>query len=224
MERSPHFPAVNHWKLVILFVAISGMFFGLAWIRAFYGSMQAYGEAEAFLKSGNLLKAVTYFDRSLHWYTPFNPYVQRSAQKLWDISLEAEKRGDLRLSIIAVSTLRSGFVAARSVFMPGKDWIERCNGRLKELRNLQERIGGEGGEGGVFDGSILDDPQVRGPHILWSIAGVIGFLGWVGSAAAAIVSGKRAYPEARRIGLSTGQWILSCAIFWVVWIVGLVKA
>ena len=50
----------------------------ILWIRVFYGSMQDYKTGETLLKENQTIRAITYFDRSLHWYAPLNPYMERS--------------------------------------------------------------------------------------------------------------------------------------------------
>jgi hypothetical protein len=77
--------------------------------------MQDYGTQGTFLKENQIIRAISYFDRSLHWYAPLNPYVQKSAQRLWEIGDRAERDGDLKLAFIAFSTIRSGFYGSREV-------------------------------------------------------------------------------------------------------------
>jgi hypothetical protein len=61
------------------------------WARVFYGAMEDYNKGEALLEENQTIRAITYFDRSLHWYAPLNPYVERAAKRLWDIGEKAEK-------------------------------------------------------------------------------------------------------------------------------------
>jgi len=60
--------------------------------------MQDYKTAETLLKENQTIRAITYFDRSLHWYAPLNPYVEWSAKRLWEIGERAEQEKDPRLA------------------------------------------------------------------------------------------------------------------------------
>jgi len=71
--------------------------------------MQDYDTGETLLKGNEIIRAITYFDRSLHWYAPVNPYLERAATRLWEIGEQAEKAGDKRLALIAYESIRTGF-------------------------------------------------------------------------------------------------------------------
>jgi len=196
----------------------------MVWARVFYGSMRAYQEGELYLNSDRYIKAITFFDRSMHWYAPLNPYVQRSAQRLWEIGKHAQKNGDIRLALISARTIRRGFIAARSLYTPGGDWIEKCDLRIYELLKLdQDRKGNLKGEK-IDIGTVLKDPQVRGPDILWTIFLLAGFLGWIGSVIGFIMSQFRTFKATRFSISSNFKWILFGTFFFAVWIVGMVNA
>jgi len=145
----------------------------ILWVRVFYGSMQDYKTGETLLRENQTIRAITYFDRSLHWYAPLNPYVERSAKRLWEIGEKAEKEGDIRMARIAFESIRGGFYAASHFIVPGKNWIDRVDTKLEELG---ERAGRSG-----------EKPKDPHPSILWSVVVVIGFFGWIGSVGAFIV-------------------------------------
>ncbi|MFH1481250.1 MAG: hypothetical protein ABIG67_08270, partial [Pseudomonadota bacterium] len=188
-------------------------FLGIIWARAFYGSLQAYGEAERFLKQGNTIRAITYYDRSLHWYTPFNPYVQRSAERLWEIGIRAEKEGDMKLALISFQTIRGGFIASMGFYSPGKGWIERCEGKIEDI---VKRAGGQGRDQG-------DSGRVS-PGIFWSTMVEVGFLGWMGGVIGLILDGIRRKETSKPYVIPFILWIGATAGFFILWIVGMMKA
>ena len=196
----------------------------MIWARVFYGSMQACQEGETYLKAGQHIKAITFFDRSIHWYTPLNSYVDKSAARLWEISKDAQKRGDIRLALIAAKTIRRGFVAARSFYTPGRDWIERCDLRIHELVLIEQVRKGELKKGELAEISILDSPQVKGPSILWSIILLTSLLGWIGSVIGFIMSGFRTSQKTRLLSISNLKWIILWATFFAIWVIGMMKA
>jgi hypothetical protein len=197
---------------------------GMLWVKVFMGSMKAYEEGERSLEQSEFTRAVTYYDRSLHWYAPWNPYVERSAQRLWEISEKAEGGGDVRLAIIALRTIRRGFYGASHLYLPGKPWIERCELKIQELLDLEiVRHDSSHGEGRVGDGSKKVE-DISSPDVFWSLVVEVGFLGWIGSALCFIVS---AFPDGRsgrkRLGRSL-TWSILLVISFSLWIIGMIKA
>jgi hypothetical protein len=174
--------------------------------RVFYGSMQDYETGETLLRENQTIRAITYFDRSLHWYAPLNPYVQKSAQRLWEIGEKAEKSGDTRLAVIAFGTIRSGFYSASYLVTPGKDWIRKVDGKLHELGAAGENV---------------KDPQ---PNACWSIVVVIGFFGWVGSVLGFILHVMGPVKDFRKKWVSAIRWTGLFAVFFTLWIWGMFKA
>jgi hypothetical protein len=220
----PYAVRTRNLRIILISVALIVGFLFMVWARVFYGSMQAFGEGETHLQKTQYIKAITFFDRSIHWYTPFNPYVYKSARHLWEISMDAQARGDIRLALIAVRTIRRGFVSARSFYLPGKDWIEKCDQRIYELLKIDQVKKGSSNDKSLLKGSILDDPQVRGPDIFWSVILLIGFLGWVGSVMALIMRGFRGFGGNRILNASNFKWIGLWAVCFAAWIVGMVMA
>ena len=207
---------------LILCLVMIGFF--MVWARSFYGSMKAYNQGEIYFNEQQYVRAITFFDRSLHWYTPHNPYVQKSAERLWDIAMRAEQQGNTRLALIATRTIRRGFYAARSFYTPGKNWINKCDLKINELmlleRNQQE----------MRDAPIQLDKPIRPrqkattPSTLWSIIVVIGFLGWIGSAIGFIMLACKGDREVRLFGSRGVTWVSLALIFFALWLVGMMKA
>jgi hypothetical protein len=210
-------------------VRIAGMIVGLVaialamvWVRAFYGSMRAYEQGARHLEAHRDIRAITFFDRSIRWYTPFNPYVYRSAQRLWEIGERAYRHGDIRLSLIAIRAIKRGFYSARSVYTPGKDWIKKCNIRIGELIEIDQSTTMPRGPTGATESPAR--PKARSLSTFWSIIVEIGFLGWIGSMLGFIMfayqgNGKAALRTSRGLG-----WGGLALIFFALWIIGMVKA
>jgi len=104
-ESSPRRNRVS--GVIVKTLAFALLLLAILWARVFCGSMKDFETGETFLKENQIIRAITYFDRSLHWYAPLNPYVQKSAQRLWEIGDRAERDGDLKLAFIAFSTIRN---------------------------------------------------------------------------------------------------------------------
>jgi hypothetical protein len=198
------------------------VFLFLVWARAFYGSLKDYGKGEEFLKQNQLIRAVTYFDRSIHWYTPLNPYVEKSAQRLWEIGQKAEQQGDSKIALIAYQTLRSGFSSARHFISPGRQWIERCEARINHLTATEGKS--ETKDGDKMQGSPQETPRDSAPDVFWSVALEAGFLGWIGSMLAVIFTWRHTSEDRRKKRLRSFKWVGLALGFFALWIVGMFKA
>jgi hypothetical protein len=196
---------------VIVFIILS------IWTKSFFESRKNYRIAEEHLQAGDNTKAITFFDRSLHWYTPLNPYIQKSAESLWEIGLQAKQEGDIRLALVAVRTIRQGFYAARSFYTPGGGWIARCDTKIATLidRELES----------------FEPPEVQTrrpsvdaePDIFWTVILEIGLLGWVGSVIGFFVCTKRG--ENYQLSLRPAiLWSTTIILFYGLWILGMTQA
>jgi hypothetical protein len=220
----PYMLKTRNFRTIFKVIALVILFLLMVWGRVLYGSMQTCREGEIHLQQRQYIKAITFFDRSIHWYTPFNPYVHESARHLWKISMDAQARGDIRLALIAARTIRRGFVSARSFYVPGRDWIEKCDLRIYELLKIEQDKKEHSREGKTIKGPFFDDPQVRGPDFFWSIILLAGFLGWIGSVIALIMSRFSASYGKRILNVSNFKWIVLWAVCFSAWIVGMIKA
>jgi amino acid permease len=210
MERSTSRAIIKIGSVVFFLLVI-------LWGRVFYGSIQDYKTGETLLKENQTIRAITYFDRSLHWYAPLNPYLERSAKRLWEIGERAEKEGDIRMARIAFESIRNAFYGTSHVFTPGQKWIDRAETRIKKLTDGRAYRHGE-------DAKAAEAPKRSHPHVVWSVAVVLGFLGWVGSAFGFIISvfrKDRGTEKAFRKGL---VWLCLILAFAALWVAGMVMA
>jgi len=212
----------RYGEIIILIVGIAILFLAIVWARSFFGARECYLKAEEQLQKGNYIRAVTFYDRSLHWYTPFNPYIERAAQRLWEIGNRAEEQGDTKLALIAYRTIRHSFYAARSFYTPGKDWISKCETRIAALAGSQLRSKYEKNQ--LISGFAIKSQVVLGPSVLWSAVVVFSFFGWVGSVIAIIFFSLRPPRKIRKISSSALPWTGLGLFFFALWIVGMLKA
>ncbi len=172
---------VNSRYLRMISMILGLMVIGLIiiWGRSFYGSFRAYQKGETYLEEKQYIRAVTFFDRSIHWYTPFNPYVRKSAERLWGIGEQAEKQGDIKLALIAFRTIRRGFYGASHFRTPGMAWIRKSERKVNVLLGVEKRDREVSGDSASLREELLRDQKSTSPKILWTIVLEIGFLGWM---------------------------------------------
>jgi len=204
-------------KIGLFILGVLMLFFVMVWARAFYGSMEAYKEGERLLASGQYVRAVTYFDRAMHWYAPLNPYVTKSAEMLWEIGTKAQERGDRRLALIAFRTIPTAFYGARHVLTPGKEWIKKSRARIRTLVD-QEKEEGRNRQG------LPPPSKKKAPGVIWSMAVVIGFLGWAGSAVGLIIFGIGKKGGRSPFWNAIPPWTALIIGFFALWIAGMMTA
>ena len=207
------------WFLVPLLAAV---LLAVVWGRVLWGGYRAYEQGMRHIENDETVAAVTYFDRSLHWYAPFNPWVNASAERLWEIGEEAESTGDTRLALIAYRTIRRGFYAARSVYQPGRDWIRRSEERIARL--TREPDGSSMSVEGKGGSHPLPLQETRDPNVFWSIVVVVGLLGWIGFAVGFITA--QWGPWRQGTSWFHRRWFLGGGFFLclLLWFLGMMKA
>jgi len=223
-----HFPTdlfkLKNIKMIFMILGLITIILLMVFARAFYGSMMAYYEGEMYLKEQQYIRAITFFDRSIHWYTPFNPFVERSVESLWNIGKYAEEKGDTKLALIAFGTIRGGFYSAYSVYEPGREWIKKCDIKINQLTGLEERKRGTLDSSKVGRRYLSERKKSPSPNIFWTIFLEIGFLGWIGSVIGFILFPLRRKKETKYSTFSSLVWIGLTIVFFAFWIIGMMKA
>jgi hypothetical protein len=204
-------------NMIVKAVSIGVLVMLVLWARVFYGSMKDYETGETLLKENQVIRAITYFDRSLHWYAPINPYLDKAATRLWEIGEKAEKEGDLRMARIAFESIRNAAYGTTHVFTPGKEWIRRAESKIHALSGAKGQKGDENAEPWT--------PK-RGPHphALWSVAVVVGFLGWVGSVLGFIFAALHEDHSNGKPFQKKVVWLSLVLGFGALWLAGMVMA
>lgn len=199
-----------------------GVFLFMTWVRCFYGSMEAFSTGEEMLRQNQLIRAITYFDRSIHWYTPWNPYVEKSAERLWEIGEKAVQDGDLTMALIAFRTIRGGFYAASHFVTPGKEWIEKSEAKIDQLVRTENNAASKSRESELKE-MIRKNQKGASPDVFWTVILEIGFWGWVGSLFG-IIFRKWGPKDGQANPIGPLAWVGLCIVFFAVWIIGMMKA
>ncbi len=185
-----------------------------------------YQKAEAAKARGDLTTAVTHYRRSIKWYLPGAFYVAKAAEGLWQVGMEAERKEDKVLALMACQELRSGFYAARSFYTPGKEWIKRCDHKIAALMAQWEASSARGKESPSIEAlrqkhlAILS--QQDRPDYFWSIILELGFFGWLGGTIGFVMQvflGEKGFNNKRALG-----WGIVILISYFLWITGMLKA
>lgn len=203
--------------VILKAVSVGVLLLLVLWGRVFYGSMQDYKTGETFLRENQTIRAITYFDRSLHWYAPLNPYVERSAKRLWEIGEKAEKEGDMRMARIAFESIRNACYGTSHILTPGGEWIDKAESRIKTLENEKAREGDGQAE-------VAHTKKSSHPHVGWSVSVVVGVLGWAASIVGFIVFAFRRNRASGSAFLKGLVWLCLILAFAALWVAGMVMA
>lgn len=199
--------------LAVIIVAVS-----FVWLKAFWSSRASFNAGQKYLQSGKHVKAITFFDRSLHWYAPLNPYPFKSAARLWHIGLIAQKSGDIKTALMAVRTIRRGMYAARSFYTPGKDWIARCDSKIASL--MAKKPSGPDKD----TTTPPADKKSAEPRVFWTLVLQVGFFGWILSVCGFLTQALRDPSAARLKSKPAIAWGILFVFFYFLWVIGMVKA
>jgi hypothetical protein len=196
----------------------------MVWTRAFYGAGQAYRQAEECVKTGDHVRAIALFDRSIRWYAPFNPHVHKSVDRLWEIAVWAEHEGDPSTALMALRTIRQGFYAARNLYDPGTDWTEKCDARIRKIIEAEDAKKNEN----VPDGGRRLFPSehhvMNTPHTGWSMVVTLSFLGWIGSAIGLVSFAFRDGLKPKFVASQAAIWGCCVLVFFTLWIASMLRA
>mgnify|MGYP006286786491 FL=1 len=192
----------------------------LIWAKAYRASGKNLRIGERHLLADNKVSAITFFDRSLHWYAPFNPHFDQSAQHLWDMAVQAEREGDTQLALMAFRSICRGLNASRSFFTPKTQLIRRCRVKIEGLMN--QKVDGQT-ERSV--GKPLSEHQKHAePNVFWSVMLSIGLFGWIGSVIGFLLFSLTDGPSPGLISRRGIGWGTAVVVFYALWIVGMVRA
>ncbi len=162
---------------IILFLLLTGG-------KVLYMQRSHFAAAERFYAALNWKLAIREYDAALHSYFPGSPYVGRSAEKLWQIGEMFEREGKPNWAVLAYSSIRSSFYASRSLYTPGKEWIDKCDDKIAAL-NVQMLVN-EGSlapeQSEAEREKLLYAMRVdRAPDPFWSVLVEASFFGWISS-------------------------------------------
>jgi len=206
-------------------IIIASIMLAMVIVKAYYRSAKEFNMGEDAFKKQEFNMAITHFERSIHWYTPFNKHVSGSAERLWEIGEIAEKKGDPSLALLAYRSLRSSFYAVRSFYTPHKEWINRCDEKISTLVASQETTF-ESEKKKSFAQRKAESLKLlktnRAPHVGWSIFLEVGFVGWVSCTIMFILkvfTGENGFNGRKAL-----FWGPSIILFYAMWIIGMMKA
>ena len=205
--------------------AVCAIFILLVSGRVFYLQRSHFMNAEEYFMKAEWKLAIREYDNAMHFYTPWSPYVQRSAEKLWQTGEMFEKQGRLEWARLAYASIRSSLYASRGLYTPRKDWIIKCDDKIADL-NIRLLIRDGSIKPAEADAEKQKQLYVlkvdKAPKPAWAVLVEAGFWGWIASAIFIIVRGFDAEGKLKIKPAIYGA--LFCLVTFALWVVSLLKA
>ncbi|MFT4578671.1 MAG: hypothetical protein ACI8PD_001546 [Nitrospinales bacterium] len=193
----------------------------LTFLKIYLNGNEEFSIAEELFSKNNYTEATTHYERAIQWHLPGSSTPALAAEKLWRISLLYESKNLTDEALKTCRLLRGAFYSTRSLFTPGKKWINLCNEKIAhwmaskpDLTN-KTPLSFENRKNKFLKNLQADRP----PSTFGSILTEVGFFGWVACAALFLL--KAITPTA---GLKPRPAIIYSAaflIFYVIWILGM---
>jgi len=200
---------------ILLFVSV------MLLMKTIFNARQEFAYGEQAFTRGEYAVAITHYERTIKWYTPFSKTIRHAVERLWQLGTEAETRGEWHLALEAYQSLRASLYAVQSFYIPYQSWIPKTEERIAPLL-AQTKAGQESNADKLAQDTARFAMQLQrhvGPHLGWSILVEIGFLGWVGATVGLIwYVVDEAGHFARRQGL---LWSGLIAIFFALWLISM---
>lgn len=164
-------------------------------------------------------RAVEHYERVIHWHVPFLSLSDQAAERMWSHALNAEQQGNIEKALNTYRVLRGAFYAARSLYTPGKDWIQRCNEKIASLMASKPAYS-ETERKQSFEQRKTEYLELlsreKPPHPEWAFLTEVSFAGWVTCIFLFIIKGFTATGtfQAQPALRWAGGWLV-CYGFWV---------
>ncbi|MFH1262254.1 MAG: hypothetical protein V1495_02250 [Pseudomonadota bacterium] len=191
-------------------------------IKVLYESRREWNEGWTAVRAGRTEDAILHLERAIHWYLPGNPFTGKAVRALWEIGQGAEASDPAR-ALLAYDALRGSLHSIRSFYWPYREWIEKSNERIAQLRASEES---KRDPSRPFEKALEFHRQVLiptdRPRIGWVLWAQLGFWGWIGSVVGWIFRGfdREGRMQMRR----SLPWITALVLFFTVWVIGLSRA
>ncbi len=156
------------------------LLFAIIYWRVIDSSKTEFALGERALVHHRHQDAVAHYRRSVRWYAPFNPYVQRSLDRLERIGKQAEKNHQPLDALDAYRAIRAGINSTRSTYTPHADYLARAN---KHIAHLMAQLPpppidankSEAERERAFAKLYGDAPR---PAVGWALLAIAGFFAW----------------------------------------------
>lgn len=181
--------------------------------------------ARAARARGDTDLAGLHYRRAIRWYSPLSGSVGEAVSELRALADERERAGASSEALRLYRDLRGALYAIRHVTEPYRDVRDAVEEKIATLmaREPPTTVADRGKTEEQRRAEFLAELRsVPTPDVGWSVALLVGFFGWVGSAATFFWRGFT--PEGRLVGRPALLWGALVVGFFALWVVGMTQA
>ncbi len=170
------------WQLVLGLLVLVG---ALLAARMLLGARAELVRAEQAAHAPDSLAVDRHLRRCVAYYLPANPWVAAAVARLRHRARRADSAGDLKTALARWRALRGSLLALRGATQPYASLLPECNQRIAAL--TVAAVKGRGADEGARALRNADAERALlrrlerpdDPHPLWTLIGLLGFVGWV---------------------------------------------
>jgi hypothetical protein len=205
-----------------MLIALASVFLcvGVLSVRALWEGRSALSQGDALLSDGDSEGAVRQWRRAARWYLPLAPHVESAYDKLRDLALSAEERGDTMVAVSAWTGIRSSVRATRSFYTPYSERLDEADAHIAKLMaqlELQSNTTADLAATEQWHLELLKRDQM--PSVGWSIVALLGLALWIGGGFAFALRGVD--DNDRLVPKAAGYSGAAVIIGMLVWLLGL---
>lgn len=117
------------FKICVFMVIL--LFF--VYLRVLIGQYREFKKAEEAYANLNFKDAVVYYETAILFYTPVSPYLDKAIERMFEIALKYEQKGEYDYALDVYENLRSSLYATKSFYQPYPHVISACDRKISEL-------------------------------------------------------------------------------------------
>jgi hypothetical protein len=207
------------WAIVVVVCAI------VVVVKVRVESSAALEQARALRDRGETMAAGLWYRRAIRWYTPLSSSVETAAGELWALAEASLRAGKPREALGLFRDLRGALYAIRHVLHPYRDVRERCEEQIASLMAAEPATTELDRGKSQTERRALYLAQMRSigePDVLWSIALLLGFFGWIAAALSFFWRGFT--PDGALLARPAVLWGGVGVACFALWVVGMMHA
>ena len=148
-------------------------------LKIYFKGKEELTIADELFNKKNHTQAIVHYERAIKWHVPGADTATLAAEKFWSIILFYESANLEEDAIKSCRLLRGAFYSTRSLWLPGKKWIDLCNDKIAHWMAAKQGSENKNSYENRKNKYKKDLESDRPPSNYGSILTEIGFFGWV---------------------------------------------
>jgi hypothetical protein len=217
----------TRWRRLARGTAVGMLALALIVAKVAWEGRREWKLARAAESRGDAHVAAMYYGRAVHMYVPGWPLPMRAARRLLELGDAAEGRGDALEARYCYEEARSGLLAVRSFWQPGRELVAEAEQRMLPLMlsdprgNWPDRALPEAERAAALR-AVLASREDPAPG--WVLLMGIGYVAWLGAAGMAILRGVPEREDEPFAWAPLLRWSGASLLGFLAWLLGVWRA